>query len=234
MRFSPILFVLAVVACTPVETTAPLPEIAPIESGPILSVSQAKANFRAAIRRVEPVAERICRAESIEENCNFRIVLDERPDLPVNAFQTLDDNRRPILVFTLPILREARNEDEIAFVLAHEAAHHIAGHFARQEQKAALGAALLGSLAGSLGTTDPEAIEAAQQVGGAVAARSYSKSFELEADALGTRITAEAGYDPLKGARFFYRIPDPGDKFLGTHPPNAERLRTVRQVAAEL
>ncbi|WP_341365454.1 M48 family metallopeptidase [Yoonia sp. BS5-3] len=234
MRFSPILFVLIIGACTPVQDTTPLPDAEPLASAPQLSVSQARANFRAAIRRVEPVAERICREESIEENCNFRIVIDERPDLPANAYQTLDANRRPILVFTVPMLRAVRNEDEIAFVLAHEAAHHIEGHYARQERTAAAGAALLGSLAASLGTTDPEALEAAAQVGGAVAARSYSKAYELEADALGTRIAAEAGYDPLKGAQFFYRIPDPGNVFLGTHPPNAERLQKVQEVAAGL
>ena len=67
-----------------------------------------------------------------------------------------------------------------------------------------------------------------------VGARSYSKNFELEADALGTIITARAGYDPLRGAEFFARIPDPGDKFLGTHPPNASGLDTVRRTAAGL
>ncbi|MDP5361691.1 MAG: M48 family metalloprotease, partial [Paracoccaceae bacterium] len=74
----------------------------------------------------------------------------------------------------------------------------------------------------------------AQRLGASVGARTYSKEFELEADALGSRIAAAAGFDPLRGAEFFFRIPDPGDRFLGTHPPNAERLRTVRQVAASL
>jgi hypothetical protein len=33
---------------------------------------------------------------------------------------------------------------------------------------------------------------------------------------------------------FFFPIPDPGNKFLGTHPANADRLRTVQRVAASL
>lgn len=41
-------------------------------------------------------------------------------------------------------------------------------------------------------------------------------------------------YDPLRGAEFFTRIPDPGNRFLGTHPPNAARLETVRRTAAAL
>ena len=79
-----------------------------------------------------------------------------------------------------------------------------------------------------------EAVRSAQQLGAQVGARSYSKDFELEADALGTIITKRAGYDPLRGAKFFTRIPDPGDKFLGTHPPNASRIEVVRKTAAGL
>ena len=72
------------------------------------------------------------------------------------------------------------------------------------------------------------------EIGAVVGARSYSKEFELEADALGTVIAARAGFDPVRGAEFFLRIPDPGNRFLGTHPANAERIATVRRAAAEI
>ncbi|MEL6518654.1 MAG: M48 family metalloprotease, partial [Pseudomonadota bacterium] len=81
---------------------------------------------------------------------------------------------------------------------------------------------------------DAAGVETAQRIGGTVGARRFAKDFELEADALGTRIAAAAGYDPVRGAEFFNRIPDPGDQFLGTHPPNADRMATVRRVAAGL
>jgi len=77
-------------------------------------------------------------------------------------------------------------------------------------------------------------VRSAQELGAAVGARTYSKEFELEADRLGTIITKRAGYDPLRGAEFFTRIPDPGNRFLGTHPPNAQRIQTVRETAARL
>ncbi|MDZ4136092.1 MAG: M48 family metalloprotease, partial [Paracoccaceae bacterium] len=67
-----------------------------------------------------------------------------------------------------------------------------------------------------------------------VGARRYSKGFELEADALGAEIALRAGLDPVRGAQFFARIPDPGDAFLGTHPPNADRMATVRAAVAHL
>ena len=126
-----------------------------------------------------------------------------------------------------------RNADELAFVMGHEASHHIAGHLARQRQHATAGAVLLGGLAALTGASSG-AIQTATDLGAAVGARSYSKEFELEADALGTVITKRAGYDPVRGAEFFTQIPDPGDQFLGTHPPNAQRMETVRQVNAQL
>ncbi len=235
MRLLPIVLLLALGACTPVvveQTTPAEPAIQPPQSTPPqLSERQAVRNFEAVVRQVEPVAEQFCRTQSQQENCDFRIVVDDRPGQGVNAFQTLDRSGRPIIGFTVPLIAEARNRDELAFVMAHEAAHHIRGHIARQQQNAALGGLLIGSLAGALGATD---IESAQQLGATVGARTYSKDFELEADALGTRIAAAAGFDPLRGSEFFFRIPDPGDRFLGTHPPNADRLRTVQRVAAGL
>lgn len=237
MRFLPVVLVLALGACTPVvvdtgAAATPLPVAAP--AGPQLSQRQAVNNFEAVVGRVEPVAEQLCRSRGTQPNCDFRIVVDTRPNQGVNAFQTLDRSGRPVIGFTIPLIAEARNRDELAFVMAHEAAHHIEGHIARQQQNAALGGLLVGTLAGALGATEQSSIDAAQRLGASVGARSYSKDFELEADALGTRIAAAAGFDPLRGAEFFFRIPDPGDRFLGTHPPNADRVRTVQRVAAGL
>ena len=198
-----------------------------------VTAQQITRNFVQVVRTVEPVAERECRARTSRVNCDFRIVVDDRPDQPPNAFQTIDKSGQPIIAFTLQLIADARNQDELAFVLGHEAAHHIAGHIDRQQQNAVAGAVIAGSLAVLLGG-DSETVQEAQQRGAQVGARTYSKEFELEADALGTVITARAGYDPVRGAEFFTRIPDPGNRFLGTHPPNAQRIATVRRVAAGL
>jgi predicted Zn-dependent protease len=79
-----------------------------------------------------------------------------------------------------------------------------------------------------------QSVELGQQIGGTYGSRRYAKDYELEADALGTELTLRAGYDPERGAAFFTRIPDPGDRFLGTHPPNADRIATVRQTLMRL
>lgn len=189
--------------------------------------------FVAIVRSVEPVAERECRARTQGTNCDFRILVDDRPGRPPNAFQTLDKTGRPILAFNLALIAQAANADELAFVMAHEAAHHIAGHISRQQQNSAAGALILGGLTALTGAGSG-AVDSAADLGASVGARSYSKNYELEADALGTVIAHAAGYDPVRGAEFFNRIPDPGNRFLGTHPPNAQRINTVRRVAAGL
>lgn len=198
-----------------------------------MSANQAVRSFADVKRRVEPIAEQECRARTNGVNCDFLISVDNRKDQPANAYQTLDKNGRPLIIFTIGLMTEARNADELAFVMSHEAAHHIQGHIARQQRNAIGGAVLAGALA-TLSGGDASAVESAQRLGARVGARSYSKDFELEADALGTVLTDRAGYNPVRGAEFFNRIPDPGDKFLGTHPPNAQRIEIVRRTAAQL
>ncbi|MGC1503496.1 MAG: M48 family metallopeptidase [Sulfitobacter sp.] len=223
---------LAACDVAPVGQAPGIPMPAP-SNAPAMSANQAARSFVRVVQTLEPVAESECRARTTGVNCDFNIVVDDRPGQPANAFQTLDKQGRPVVAFTLALIAEARNEDELAFVLGHETAHHISGHIGRQQQNAVAGAVIFAGLA-TLSGGGAEAVRSAQKLGAEVGARSYSKDFELEADALGTVITKRAGYDPLRGAEFFTRIPDPGDKFLGTHPPNASRIDVVRRTAAGL
>lgn len=201
---------------------------------PVVSRSgspQTEGDFRVVVRRVEPVAERICREMRPGANCNFRIIIEDNPNLPPNAYQTLDKSGRPIIGFTRALFKAMRNRDELAFALSHEAAHHIEGHIP-QTQSSATAGAILGTLIGSLAGLGDAGVETAQNIGGTIGARRYSKGFELEADSLGARIALRAGYDPLVGVLYFQRAADPGDQFLGTHPPNNERIRIVQATVA--
>jgi Zn-dependent protease with chaperone function len=229
-RILPLLSALLLSACVNVVATQPIGIVAP---APGSAPERQIATFAAVVERVEPVAEAICRERSRGVNCDLQIVVDPRPELPPNAFQTVDRRGRPIVGFTLALIGEARNADEIAFVLGHEASHHIAGHIAKREQTALAGALVAAVLAQGAGA-DPEAIRAAQDLGAEVGARTYSREFELEADAVGAEIALRAGFDPIRGAAFFDRLPDPGDQFLGTHPPNSQRKAIVARTVAAL
>lgn len=232
MKKLTLLCVLALAACdvAPQSTGAPSGQrTAQPAKAPGVPTSGNIAQFNSVVASVEPVAERECRARTSNLNCDFRIVVDDRPGQPANAFQTVDKQGRPILAFNLALIAEVRNRDELAFVMGHEAAHHISGHLERQRTNAMAGAVLLGGLASITGAGQG-AIQNATDLGAGLGARTYSKDYELEADALGTVITKRAGYDPVRGAAFFTQIADPGDRFLGTHPPNAKRIETVRRV----
>lgn len=231
MRRFAVLFLIVLAGCGTPPAAPPVSQ--PVARAPQQPDMTDVERFKAVVARVEPVAEALCRRQGEVPNCDFRIAVDTRPGLPANAFQTLDETGRPVLAFTLALIADVRNADELAFVMSHEAAHHLAGHLPRQQQNAMTGAILLGGLA-SLSGADSAAIERAVDLGASVGARRYSKDYELEADAIGTVIAHEAGFDPVRGAAYFTQIADPGERFLGTHPPNAQRIETVRRVAASL
>lgn len=190
-------------------------------------------NFLQVVEDVEPVAERECRRQAPDLNCDFRIVVERDPRAGVNAFQTEDEAGRPLVIFTLGLIAVARNTDELAFIMGHETGHHIARHLMLQRVRAEAGARLFEELARARGA-NANTIGRAGQLGSFVGARSFSQQAELEADAVGTVISFEAGYDPVRGAEFFTRIPEPGMAFLSSHPPNSERIEIVRQTAARL
>ena len=231
--------IMALSACAaapdPYLAPAPYPAMTAPLGAPQAALDPATAarNFGFVATRMEPRLEAECRDRLAGENCDFQIIVDTSPGAAPNAFQTRDRSGRPIIAFTVALIAEARNTDELAFIMGHEAAHHILSHIPRQQQTAVVGSVMSGVLAAALGG-NPTAIRTAQDLGAKVGALHYSKDYELEADALGTRLAFDAGFDPERGAAYFSRIPDPGNSFLGTHPPNTQRLATVRQTLAGL
>lgn len=223
----------ALAACDLPAPTAQPSGAAGAASAQLMTPDEAARAFISVVNTMEPVAERECRNRTRGINCDYLIVVDDRPNQPPNAFQTRDETGRPIIAFTIGLIADARNRDELAFVMGHEAAHHILGHLDRQQQNAAAGAIIFAGLASITGGPGAD-VASAQRLGAFVGARRFSKEFELEADQLGTIITHRSGYDVLRGAEFFNRIPDPGNRFLGTHPPNAERAAVVRATLAQI
>lgn len=238
VRFGWVLLGLA--GCAPTEALTPYtPQGAVVVAEPAraagapLSAQAAAQNFRTVVARVEPVAEAYCRNANTVADCDFRILVDERADQEANAYQGVDAAGHPTITFTLALIADARNQDELAFVMGHEAAHHIAGHIPLKQQSALAGAVLGGLLATAAGM-DAATVQQISDLGAGVGAASYSKDYELQADAIGTEIAWRAGYDPMRGMAFFDRIPDPGDEFLGSHPANAQRKQVVAEVMAGL
>lgn len=236
---------LALTACAPLPMDAPmapppgaatsappqLPPPAPTHSG---TPDAAARTFVQVMRRMEPAVRQDCLQRRTRPiSCNFTFVVDDRPGMEPNAFQTVDRNGDPIVGFTLSLIAQTRNADEIAFVVGHEAAHHILNHLDRRSGAATAAAVVLGTIASAYGS-DPGAVERAQQIGASVGSRYYSREWELEADYLGSIIALNAGFNPVNGARLFERIPDPGNHVLGTHPSRAQRITQVARAVNDV
>ena len=107
---------------------------------------------------------------------------------------------------TRGILALAQNEAELAGVLGHEIGHVTARHAAQRVtrgQYAQVGAGLA-TIAGALllGETGAQLGQQLGGLGAAVWVQGYSREQELEADQLGIRYLAAAGYDPSAMATF--------------------------------
>ena len=203
-------------------------------------MAQAKAEgkrkaqmFLQTVAAVAPVAKEICLEKQIVGNCDFQIFVDPRLRLPENAYQTVDYSGRPLIGFTLALLSDARDADEIAFVMGHEAAHHILGHLAQQAQTAQRAAQAAAVTAADQGQSRRQ-IRTAQRAAALAATEGYSKLFELQADALGAEIALRAGFDPLLGAAFFDRLPQPHHGEASSHPDNRTRKALVAQTVQQL
>lgn len=207
--------------------------------------------FNRVARRVQPVAEQLCRQELASKkqvDCNVALELD-RTMTERNAYFTYakPGHKSPVIRFTVPMLQDVESDDEVAFILGHEYGHLIGQHIAKQQQQAMAGALILGAItaygnaqaAGAGQSYDPNAVGRSVELGAALGERAYSQTYELESDMLGTRIAAAAGYDPVKGARFFARSESARSgsgrlSFWGTHPPDSKRLAVVIATMAEI
>lgn len=158
-------------------------------------------------------------------------------------------NARDINAFALPggpmyvnrgMIEAARNEGEMAGVMAHELSHVALRHGTAQAtkgQKYGLLAGILG-IGGSIVGGIPGAAAQIAGQGVGVYFLKFSREYETEADILGARIMAGAGYDPRDLANMFKTIEQQsgggGGGFLSDHPSPANRYEKINQEAQYL
>lgn len=146
-------------------------------------------------------------------------------------------------VFT-GMLEVAADEAQLATVLGHEVGHVNARHGAERmvtEHFIALGLRLVATLLAFGDVQIPPDLLVAL---GASAAelgivRPFSRTQELEADALGLDYMAQAGYEPTAAIDFWRRMQQlSGDggqpDFLATHPSSARRVEELLERLPEL
>jgi beta-barrel assembly-enhancing protease len=129
----------------------------------------------------------------------------------------------------------AKNEGELAGVVAHEIAHSALRHGTNQASKAKLAQGGLGVLAAIAGAGDsPELGQVVGQIGGLGANMlflKYGRNAEKQADLEGARMLAEAGYDPRDMANFFKTLEAQGGQrmpeMLSDHPDPGNRIKYI-------
>lgn len=147
---------------------------------------------------------------------------------------------------TTAALREMRNEEELAGVLAHEIAHvnlkhpDLAAQNAAQEAANAEGITLASEIGGALaeafgaGSEVQDALpyvsRAADTVNEAIH-KGYSREQEMDADRMAVDLDCRVGYDPRGLKTFLGRLHSAGG-WMSSHPGSAERLAAIDQEIA--
>ena len=154
-------------------------------------------------------------------------------DLSVNAFATLGG----VVVVNAGLILRSDSESELAAVMSHEIAHVTQRHIQRimadaEANKFATGAALVvGALAA---TQDSQAGMAILNTALAATAHkqlSFGRSAEAEADRVGLRVLASAGFNPQAMPSFLQKLERYEDsntadirEFLQNHPLSVKRV----------
>jgi Zn-dependent protease with chaperone function len=137
------------------------------------------------------------------------------------------------------VLDNARNEGEVAGVLAHEISHVALRHGTHQASKAYLaqaGISILGGiLGGRVGQGTAQIINAVGGLGLNALFLKYSRDLETQADIRGSQILAASGYTPADMMGFFQTLErvDQSKKtnWLSDHPAPPDRIARIDREA---
>lgn len=167
-------------------------------------------------------------------------------DLPSAKWEfVVFDEPKTVNAFALPggkvgvysgLIKLVASDDEIAIVMGHEIAHVTARHGAQRMTNGVVAAGLgviLGVAAND--SRNSEAILAGYGLfaGGTVLA--FSRSHESEADHIGLRYAAKAGYDPHASVIFWQKMAKANEGgsnvpvFLRTHPSDERRIADLQK-----
>lgn len=185
------------------------------------------------------------RLENYVETLGKTLAAAIPPEFQHSEFRYTFDmvNQKEINAFALPggpmfvnrgMIEAARNEGEMAGVMAHELSHVALRHGTAQATKAQKYSTLAG-IAGIAGAVlGGPGLGQLAQAPFAVYLLKFSREYETEADVLGAQIMARAGYDPHDLANMFQTIERQsggGGGFLSDHPSPKDRYARINQEA---
>jgi len=174
-----------------------------------------------------------------------RIATAVGKDLPAAKWEfVVFDAPETVNAFALPggkvgvytgLLKLAESDDELAVVMGHEIAHVTARHGSERMSKG-LAAAVLGAAleVATEESRNRDLILAAYGVGAGGTMLKFSRDNESEADYIGIRYAAKAGYDPHAAIDFWRKMAkeEKGARlpaFLSTHPTDTKRIADLEK-----
>jgi predicted Zn-dependent protease len=186
---------------------------------------------------VHRVGNRIAKAANKPEyQWEFAVIQDDKT---INAF-ALPGGK--VAVFT-GILKVTKTETGLATVMGHEVAHALQRHGAERMSRGILEQiGQLGALAAGAATGRADAAMAAMTAYGVGVSLPFNRKQESEADYMGLRLMAEAGYDPSESVAFWermsgcpramigklcFRSQQAIPEFLSTHPSDVTRINQI-------
>jgi hypothetical protein len=155
-------------------------------------------------------------------------------------------NASDINAFALPggyvylnrgIIENARNEGEVAGVLAHEIAHSALRHGTHQASKAYAAQAGLqilgGLLGGKVGNNTAQILNTVGGIGMNALFLKFTRDLETQADVRGAQILSASGYTPADMVSFFQQLErvDRSKKttWLSHHPAPPDRIARIEK-----
>ena len=133
------------------------------------------------------------------------------------------------------LFKIARNDDQLASVIAHEIAHVTAKHvhekLSQEMAVSTIGAVgMIGGMASGASLLTVDALSQAYGITTTVGGLAFDRGKEKEADYIGLMYMARAGYNPEEAVKVLDALdaesanePTP-PAFLSTHPTNPERI----------
>jgi len=177
---------------------------------------------------LENMGQKIARASHRNHlNYNFSIVDDNE----INAFALPGG-----YIFINKGLIDKMDEDELAFVIAHEIGHICARHSLKKLQSSFFMSLVMG-----LASSNPDYASVRTGVNAVynVVALGYSRSDELLADSLGLEYMHKAEYNPQGAIDALEKLKAEGGKnkslvFLRSHPYPEDRIEKIKEKVKSL
>lgn len=179
---------------------------------------------------VSGVAAKLARATGKDFDWQVSVVRSEQ----VNAF-CLPGGKIVVYTGILPVAQSAAG---LATVMGHEMAHATLRHGSERMFKQNATQTLLSGVQFSMGDMSYEQRRAVMGAIGAGAKYGlllpFGREHESEADAMGLRYMARAGFDPNEAVSFWERMEQTGGEqppeFMSTHPSHGTRVARLKEL----